>query len=233
LSELSWRLRLRFGNALLFYGLLALSVGGGLLLPPIAAVTGVPWVNVNYLVFLLHWWPMSVCLIMLMLLLRRRGLLRPRSVPVFSWETWIYVLSRWPIVGWGVWAALLQRIRPKPLTFKVTPKAIDGVEPLPTGLILPYAAIIALLSVAALFGEFRTAAVGYVGLCLLGALTYSMVALVVCGLHAQEAARSTGSRVLHSLVSTARQPLTVTLVALLPLLVALPLYPSYALTRLG
>jgi cellulose synthase (UDP-forming) len=55
LRRLPWSLRLRFGYSLMHYTLLATSIAGGLALPPIAAVTGAPWVNVNYLAFLLHW----------------------------------------------------------------------------------------------------------------------------------------------------------------------------------
>ena len=72
-------------------------------MPPIAAVTGAPWVEVNYPDFLLRWWSVSVWLVLLTVLLRRRGLLRPRHAPIVSWENWLYCLTRWPFIAWG-WA---------------------------------------------------------------------------------------------------------------------------------
>ena len=233
LGRLSWPLRIRFGYSLLYYTLLAVSVVGGLALPPIAAVTGAPWVDVDYLAFLAHWWPMSVVLIAITLVLRRRGLLRPVDAPVLSWENWLYALTRWPYNAWGVAAAMMQQIRPKPITFKVTPKSVDGLEPLATGLVLPFVVITTALSTAALVGEFSTTAVGYVGLCLLGALTYAVVSLAVCVLHAGEAARAAGERTRTALVATVRRPLTATFVALVPLVTAITLYPGYALAVLS
>ena len=233
LGRLSWPLRIRFGYSLLYYTLLAVSVVGGLALPPIAAVTGAPWVDVNYLAFLAHWWPMSVVLIAITLVLRRRGLLRPVDAPVLSWENWLYALTRWPYNAWGVAAAMMQQIRPKPITFKVTPKSVDGLEPLATGLVLPFVVITTALSTAALVGEFSTTAVGYVGLSLLGALTYAVVSLAVCVLHAGEAARAAGERTRTALVATVRRPLTATFVALVPLVTAITLYPGYALAVLS
>jgi cellulose synthase/poly-beta-1,6-N-acetylglucosamine synthase-like glycosyltransferase len=232
LPRMPWRLRLRFGNALMFYGLLALSIAGGMALPPVAAITGVPWVDVNYLVFLAHWWPMSVCLVLITLFLRRRGLLRPARVPILCWETWLYALTRWPYIAWGVCAAVMQRVRPKPITFKVTPKSSNGMEPLPTGLVSPFMTVSIVLSVAALVGEFRTAAVGYIGLCLLGGLTYAVVSVAVCLLHAREAAHSAGARFVAAL-ATARGPLLLAGVGTVPLVVALVLYPPYAFAVLG
>jgi len=233
LGRLSWPLRIRFGYSLLYYTLLAVSVVGGLALPPIAAVTGAPWVDVDYLAFLAHWWPMSVVLIAITLVLRRRGLLRPVDAPVLSWENWLYALTRWPYNAWGVAAAMMQQIRPKPITFKVTPKSVDGLEPLATGLVLPFVVITTALSTAALVGEFSTTAVGYVGLSLLGALTYAVVSLAVCVLHAGEAARAAGERTRTALVATVRRPLTATFVALVPLVTAITLYPGYAVAVLS
>jgi cellulose synthase (UDP-forming) len=233
LGRLRWGLRLRFGYSLLHYTLLAVTIIGGLALPPIAAVTGRPWVNINYGSFLLHWWPMSAVLVLLILFLRGRGLLRPHDAPVLSWENWLYTLTRWPYIAWGVLAATMQKVRPKPITFKVTPKGAGGLERLPTGLLLPFLTIVWVLTAAGLYGEFTNPAFGYVGLCLLGALTYTVVALSVCLLHAREAARSAGVRLFTAAAATVRRPIAAGVVGLLPLGTAIVLYPGYALGVLG
>ncbi|WP_129311130.1 glycosyltransferase [Streptomyces sp. L2] len=226
LRRMPARLRVRFAFALSYYPLLALTTTGGLLLPPIAAVTGTPWINVDYGAFLVHFWAMSFFLVLLTLLLRRRGLLRPADAPLLSWEGWLFGLTRWPFVAWGAAAALLQRLRPRTIVFKVTPKSRDGMEPLPLRLMLPYLLITVALSTAALVGEITGPAIGYVFLCLLGSLSYGAVTLAVSALHIRETARSAGVGA-HRALRTAAWPLAAGLVALLPLTGALLLFPTY------
>lgn len=229
LPRLPWRLRTRFVFALSYYPLLAVTTASGLALPIIAAVTGIPWVRVNYFEFLARYLIMSLFMIAITLLLRHRGLLRPVSAPVVSWENWMYAFARWPFVTWGVLAAVLQKVRPKPVVFRVTPKSPGGLEPLPLGLVLPFGVIAALLSSAALIGEATTDAVGYVFLCILGAICYSIVASGVAVLHAREAARGRGTPIVVALRSTAAKPLAVASVAWLLTLGAIARYPHYLL----
>ncbi|SBT89085.1 Glycosyltransferase, catalytic subunit of cellulose synthase and poly-beta-1,6-N-acetylglucosamine synthase [Streptomyces sp. DI166] len=226
LGRMPLKLRIRFGAALMYYPLLAVATITGILLPAVAAITGAPWVKVNYLEFLGHMWSMSIWLILLTLLCRRRGLLRPRNAPVISWEMWLFGLSRWPFVAWGVLAALAQKLRPRQITFKVTPKKRSGLEPLPLRTVAPYLVITLFLSGSALVGQFTGPAVGYVFLCLLGAASYATVTLVVAVLHIKEAARATGVRAFRAL-RTAALPLTAGLLCLLPLASAAALFPAY------
>lgn len=75
-DRLPGRLQARFTCALL-YPLLAVTTAAGVALVPVAAVTGLARMNVNYLDFLAHFWTMPLFLTRTLLLLRRRGLLRP------------------------------------------------------------------------------------------------------------------------------------------------------------
>ncbi|MET9377387.1 glycosyltransferase family 2 protein [Streptomyces sp. NPDC002992] len=226
LGRMGLRLHLRFGVIATYYPLLAATTVIGTALPPVAAVTGTSWIDVNYFVFLACFWGTSVWLILLMLLARRRGLLRPKDAPVLSWENWLFGLARWPFAVWGIGAALLQRLHPRPVTFKVTPKTRKGLEPLPLRLVLPHTLISCTLSSAAVVGELTGPAAGYVFLCILGALAYAVVTLAVASLHIVEAARGAGVRVHRALV-TAWLPLLAGGVSLLPLSLAVVLYPVY------
>ncbi|MFC8014716.1 glycosyltransferase family 2 protein [Streptomyces cinereoruber] len=226
LGRMPLKLRVRFGAALMYYPLLAAATIMGILLPPIAAITGAPWIDVNYAEFLAHFWSMSVWLILLTLLCRRRGLLRPEDSPILSWEIWLFGLSRWPYVAWGVLAAVTQRLRPRRITFKVTPKKRDGLEPLLLRTVAPYLLITTFLSGAALVGQFTGPAVGYVFLCILGSASYAAVTLAIGGLHVRETVRATGAPVLRVL-RTAALPLTAGLLCLLPLALAIALFPTY------
>ncbi|MFJ5833601.1 glycosyltransferase family 2 protein [Streptomyces sp. NPDC093089] len=226
LGRMPMKLRIRFGAALMYYPLLAVATLMGILLPPIAAITGAPWINVNYLSFLAHFWSMSVWLILLTLLCRRCGLLRPKDAPIFSWEIWLFGLSRWPYVAWGVLAAVTQKLRPRQITFKVTPKKRDGLEPLPLRAVAPYLVITLFLSCSALVGQFTGPAVGYVFLCILGSASYTAVTLAIGALHVKETSRATGAPAFRAL-RTAAVPLTAGLVCLLPLALAIAVFPTY------
>ncbi|MFG3489567.1 glycosyltransferase family 2 protein [Streptomyces sp. NPDC047972] len=226
LGRMPLKLRIRFAAALLYYPLLAVATVMGVLLPPIAAITGAPWINVNYLEFLAHFWSMSVWLILLTLLCRRRGLLRPADSPILSWEIWLFGLSRWPYVAWGVLAAVTQKVRPRQITFKVTPKKRDGLEPLPLRTVAPYLVITLFLSGAALVGQFTGPAVGYVFLCILGSAAYAVVTLAVGALHTRETARATGVPAFRAL-RTAAVPMTAGLLCLIPLALAIAVFPTY------
>ncbi|MFB6957473.1 glycosyltransferase family 2 protein [Streptomyces sp. NPDC056309] len=225
-SRLPWKLRLRFAFAFSYYPLLGLSTAAALVLAPIAAVTGVPWVRVNYLSFLIHYWSMSLWLMALTAFLRRRNLLRPLRPPLVSWESWLFALARWPLVAWGMLSAVWVRLRPRSLTFKVTPKAHQPVAPLSLRLVMPYVIIAGGLGGAGLFGEINGPAFGYVCLCLLGAGTYTVVACWVCLLHAVETADTANIRRWRAL-ATVRAPLAVAALTASPLVLAVLILPEY------
>jgi cellulose synthase/poly-beta-1,6-N-acetylglucosamine synthase-like glycosyltransferase len=228
-GRMAWRLRLRFVYALTYYVLLALATVGGLALAPIAAISGAPWINVNYPDFLLRWWSVSIWLVLLTVVLRRRGLLRPLWAPIVSWENWLYCLTRWPYIVWGVAAATLQQLRPRPITFKVTPKSTDGLERLPARLVAPFVAISVVLSGSALAGELITREVGYVFLCLLGSATYCVVASAVCFLHASEAARTADITRRRAFAQTAGSAALAVSITIPCVITAIALFPDYAI----
>lgn len=228
LPRLSWSHRIRFTYALLFYLLLTASTLGGMLLAPFAAITGKPWMNVNYLSFLLHWWSLSILLTLLAVILRRRGLLRPVNAPLVSWENWLYMLVRWPYIARGVWAGFMQVVRPGIDHIKVTPKGKGGLESLPTKLMVPYIAISVVCSAAALIGEATNNAVGYVFLCILAAFTYSVVSAVVPVLHAREMAVRVNVPPSAALRKTSIVPLLIGIASFIPAVVAAILWPAYA-----
>lgn len=233
IGRMPLKLRLRFSYALIYYYLLAGTTVGGLALAPYAAVTGVPWVNVNYVEFLLRWWSISFWVLALVLLLRRRGLLRPHRAPIISWENNLYCLTRWPMIAWGVIAGLMLQIRPRALTLKVTPKGASGIEPFPMRLVMPYLLIVLIMSGASIYAESYTNAAGYVFLCLLCAVTYSVVSIVVPILHALECARAAGKRFGTVARQTALVPLIFAVVAAVPVGVAIARYPAYFVRVFG
>lgn len=192
LRLLPWGLRVRFGFALLYYPLSALTAAAGVLMPAIAAVTGNSWVSINYGVFIGFIVAQGVCLLSIVAVVRRARLLRPVDAPLLSWEQALYIFAKWPFNAMGVLAAIVQRFSPRPLDFKVTPK--DGaVQAMPVRLAAPYLVFASVLALSADIGMRTGGPVGYIGLCVLGALTYLTVATSVVSLHAREAARLVGA----------------------------------------
>ncbi|WP_229378104.1 glycosyltransferase family 2 protein [Streptomyces sp. VRA16 Mangrove soil] len=232
LGRLPMVLRLRFAYALAYYPLLALMIVAGLVLPPVAVVTGLPWMNVDYGAFLLHFWSLPVWLLITLWLLRHRGLLRPRNAPLLSWEVWLFALARWPFVLAGLVGALRQRVRPRQVTFKITPKDAAGPRPLPARLTVPFALLGGALAAVAVAGELTSPSVGYVFLCLVSGATYTVVAFALPLLHVHEAARSAGVPFAAAL-RTARVPLVATVPAALAVATGVVLYPAYAAAVLG
>ena len=225
--RLPWKLRLRYAFALAYYPLLALITTVGILLCAVAAVTGKPWVNVNYLGFLLRWCLLSAWLIAIAAFIRSRGLFRPRRAPIVSWEGSLYLLARIPYIVWGVLAAIRQKLVPGEVSFQVTPKQRDELEPLPSRLILPYVLIGVTLSGAAIVGEFSTEMYGYVFLCLVGSLSFTITAVAVPLLHAHEVAVTAGISLRSAVGATAAKAVAVGAAALVPLVIGIVVYPSY------
>lgn len=192
IGRLRWPLRLRFGLALLYYPLLVLTTLVGLLLPPIACLRGEAWVDVHYVYFLAGWLLPPFALVAVTLLLRRRGALRPADTKVYSWELWLYVFCRWVFVAWGLVAAVVQKVRPRPVTFKVTPKE-RGLEPLPGRFLVPFALITMLGAAGHVVGLKNPATVGYALLALLSAVVYTVVGVACTWLHVHETRRATGA----------------------------------------
>ncbi|GAA3825115.1 glycosyltransferase [Streptomyces phyllanthi] len=227
LGRMRGALRLRFGYALLYYPLLALTITAGLAFPPIAVLTGVPWVRVDYISFLARFWFATAWLVAMTVMIRRCGLLRPQRAPVMSWEGWLFVLTRWPFVAWGVLAAVLQKLRPRVIAFKVTPKGQGGVRMLPARLVVPFAAITAVLSITATVDEPRGDAVGYGFLCVFAACAYAVVGVAICALHVVEVSRNSKVR-LRTALRSARTALLIAVAALLPFAYAVCMYATVA-----
>ncbi|MGD0314117.1 MAG: glycosyltransferase family 2 protein [Acidimicrobiales bacterium] len=184
-----WKLRVRFGMVMLFYPMLVITTVTGLFLAPIAVVTGVPWMHVNWLAFFGRWVLVSVPLVLATVVLRSKGVLRPQRSKVLSWESWLFSFARWPYVFFGFCVAVKELIVPKPRTIKVTPKGDMSVEALPFRFLTPYF-VIAAMTLAAVWSRSENPAIRYyVVLCLLTGGAYLLVAGAVSILHARQTRR--------------------------------------------
>jgi hypothetical protein len=224
-KRLPGRLRLRFGLALAYYPMLAITTVAGLLLAPIAVVTGIPWMNVNYLAFVSRWLLIALPLVLVILLLRRRDVLRPVNAKILSWEIWLFAFARWPYVAWGVCSGVTEWVVAKPRSIKVTPKGDRGLEVLRVRVLLPYLGVCAIM-LGAVWGRSGAPATHfYVLLCFLTAGAYLLTSTAIVVLHAvesQRATQATWSEVIPTVRASASATLaffiawTTTIVVVLP-----------------
>ena len=234
LPRLGMLVRLRYVYCLLHYSLLALLTIGGLMLPPIAAVTGSAWMSVNYAEFLLRWWLVTAWIMGLAWFLRRRGMRRPEYAPIVSWESWLYALSRWPYFARGVVASLIEQLRPRVINLRVTPKSLDGMTYLRPSLVAPYVFVSVALGICAIVGQANyTSTIGYVFLSVVGSFTYLVVSFAVCILHALEASRRVGASFATAIKETVADALLLSALTIPFAVVNIAIFPTYAIGVFG
>ncbi|NMM92774.1 hypothetical protein B2J88_52635, partial [Rhodococcus sp. SRB_17] len=105
-------------------------------------------------------------------------------------------------------------------------------ESMPVRLVAPYLVISVVMSSAAIVGIVRTGAVGYIGLCLIGAIFYTIIAIAAPLLHAHEAATAADVPIGLTLLAVWK-PLCAWMIISMPLFLALAAYPGYLMKELG
>jgi cellulose synthase (UDP-forming) len=184
--RLSLPLQIEFGFAQVWYPLFALHLLVATLIAPVALVTRTPWVDVDFLEFVVHSWALTAACVLPVLWIRRCGLLRPANAPVVSWEATLFQLVRWPWVLLGITHALIAHVLHKEFEFRVTPKAPAGAKPIAARLILPYAAIVVVYTTTLIAVGDAGRASGYYWLGLTTAALYMLVLTAVVLLHVRE-----------------------------------------------
>jgi cellulose synthase/poly-beta-1,6-N-acetylglucosamine synthase-like glycosyltransferase len=175
--------KLKLGFCEVWYPLYALHMLVASIFPVWALALRSPWASVRLVDFFAHVLVVSAVLLVALAWVRRQGWLRPVDAPLLSWETTLFLFTRWPWVLWGVahsWAAWLLGRR---FGFKVTPKGVAEAQPLVLKAVVPYLLIAAVCAITAIVQDRPGAAVGYFYFCLLNALIYLTVTVAVIALH--------------------------------------------------
>ncbi len=191
---LSTRAKFKLGGCQLWYPLHTLVMLVMVLLPAWALLGRAPLVRVNVTQFYLHFLPVGLVLLAAVVVVRSRGLLRPRTAPVISWESILFQLVRWPWALIGCANALWGCLTGREDGFKVTPKRTGGEQPLPLRVIMPYLALAAVSILPVLLVSDPGRARGYYFWALLNAATYLGVAIAVVALHIAENRAHTSGR---------------------------------------
>lgn len=217
------RLKFQFLFAQLWYPLFATFMAAMYVLPIVALALAIPFANITYPQFLLHFIPMSVVLTVMAFWWRRDGWCRPYNAKVISWEGVFFLFARWPWALAGSLAAVRDWITGSFVDFRVTPKGTDEAAPLPLRVLVPYVAL-ALGSVApVLFLDEVGAASGFYIFAGLNAAIYVTLLAVILIQHARE----------NGLIGRLSTPRIALQGALVAMLAALPAYSLYVRAPAG
>jgi cellulose synthase (UDP-forming) len=185
-SGLSASAKIKLGYGELWYPLYALFMLFASAFPIIALVTHTPWVNVQLLSFWEHVCVVSIVLFIVVAWVARQGWLRPYDAPLLSWETGLFLLTRWPWVLAGLIQSVAGWVLHRRFDFKITPKGIEDAPPIALRTVVPYLLIAGACATTAIVQGDPGRAVGYYYFCLLNAVIYTIVAGAVVGLHLHE-----------------------------------------------
>lgn len=158
----------------------------GIFLPVIALITGLPWMNMNYVDFIWRWWALIAACLLPIWYIKSQGWFRPAYAPVMSWELLLFQAIRWPWVVIGCIQGTLATLFKTSYTFHLTPKGKDKARPLGLGSILPYLMIIMMSGLAIITIGSAGRAEGYRWLSLLDITIYTVVLSVIVFRHYKE-----------------------------------------------
>ncbi|GAB3699520.1 glycosyltransferase family 2 protein [Corynebacterium nasicanis] len=218
------RLRFRFSYALLFSSLVGVMAAAGFLIAPLAVVLDQQWMRMNFLMFLLLTFLVTLPLVGVTWIQRRAGLLRPNDVPLINWESGVFQLVRWPYLLQGALAGVRQVLTRKQVQFRVTPKGDTGLTPMSVKVIVPYVVLALVLTGIGGWGTVTDRALGYAGLTLLGAVTYGFLSFFIPWMHLRELPLGVGTRAER--IAAVRTPLLLGVGVFLLSLAALALFVS-------
>lgn len=186
LGKLPLRLKFQFLFSELWYPTYSTIMALAFAMPIVALLTKERFVNVTYVDYLLHVLPMSTMLVAMAYWWRSTGLFRPVRAPILSWEAMAFVFLRWPWSLIGSATAVWDWFAGRPVDFRVTPKSILRVDATPFRVLAPYLMVATASAATAWLVKEPGSAGGFYIFCLLNALVFGGLAVMVLALHARE-----------------------------------------------
>ena len=185
ISHLPWRLRIQLLFIQWFYPIRGLLSTAALAIGALALLTSQPWILLYYPRFLALNFIQVLLALLPCLWLRSQGLLRPYDARLFTWEVWLFEITRGPWIMLGVMSSVFDQLFHRSSVFRITRK--DGRTPALSVIFLSPYILLAGLSVAlAVIVPTAGDAQGYYLLILLSATVFALAALAVVVLSKQE-----------------------------------------------
>ncbi|QCM12106.1 glycosyltransferase [Agrobacterium tumefaciens] len=184
--KLPLRLKFQFLFSQLWYPLFSGFMALMFVLPAVALLSGHVLVNASYPVFLAHFMPISLIMIVFAFFWRATGAFRPHDAKLFSWEAMVFLFLRWPWSLMGVLAAIRDTIRGDFVDFRITPKGTQPKPPLPLRVIVPYMALAALSLLAMVLAPRESGAEGFFVFAAINVAIYAGLSVFLLIRHAME-----------------------------------------------
>jgi cellulose synthase (UDP-forming) len=186
-GDLPPRLKFQFLFSQFWYPLFSLFMALMFLLPILALILGNSLVAVTYPDFLSHFLPQAIILIALAYRWRASGTFRPYDAKILSIEMTLFLFARWPWAMAGTLAALRDWTTGSFVDFRVTPKGVSEVDPVPFRVLAPYG-LLAVLSIAPVLfiPDASDSSRGFYIFAIVNALIYALLLFVIVLQHARE-----------------------------------------------
>jgi cellulose synthase/poly-beta-1,6-N-acetylglucosamine synthase-like glycosyltransferase len=184
--RLPGRLRFQFLFSQLWYPMFSAMMAVMFVTPVYALTSGSQLVNVTYVDFFTHIFPLSATLLVLAYWWRGTGLFRPADAKILSWEGVAFLFLRWPWSLFGSLAAVVDRLRGKVADFRVTPKGRKNTEPIPLRVLAPYLILALVAGATAWLVQDPGTAAGFYLFNLINAIVYGGLTLLILLRHALE-----------------------------------------------
>ena len=174
-----------------FFGGILLST---YLLPLLALVFGVSFAHVGYGEFLFWSSLPTVTSLLVILFIKKQGLLRPSNAKILSWEVILFQLARWPWVVSAVFDAVRCTLNKATLEWKITPKGNADRPIIHLPMLMPYILIVAGSFFVTILHPNSPYTSGYFYLSLFNILTYLGVLVTILACHKLENPRLNSGR---------------------------------------
>jgi cellulose synthase (UDP-forming) len=182
--RLSLQFQFLFGQ--LWYFLFSGALLASYLLPLLALLSGASFAHVGYPEFLAWSALPTAASILVILWIKKQGLLRPPNAKVLSWEVILFQLARWPWVVCAIIDAVKCTITTATLDWKITPKAHADRPAIPVSMFIPYIIIVAASSIVGVFHAKSPYIAGYLYLTVFNILTYVLLIATITVSHRSE-----------------------------------------------
>ncbi len=186
LSKLTFKLKLQFLFAQMWYPLFVMIMLSGIVIPVVAIMSGNVFARIPYVEFILMSLPALLICLIIVAFVKAQLLLRPYDAKLISWEGVLFQLARWPWILLGTVYAVYDTVKKEEFAFKVTPKVSVGEVPLPTKILMPYFALVLFTASVGIFFPVKGYVGGYLYFLLMNSVFYTLVFVSIIALHRYE-----------------------------------------------
>lgn len=184
--KLSFKMKVEFLFSQLWFPLFAFVMFFGLTLPIFSLFVGEPLVSIPYLTFLYMSTLVNVSIFSVVYFLKKNNWLRPQNARIISWETAVFQLTRWPFIFFGVLMGMVDSIRGKSFSIKLTPKGSGVTHELPAIMIAPYIVLCVVYLLCIFLIPFNANVSGYYYFSLMIVFFYIVSIIVIIYAHHHE-----------------------------------------------